>query len=406
MSNQPAAAFVDNTLRSGEGPGPVWCRNRVGLDCHNVSQIYQGSRTHVLELFSRVAALMPGVQFFALSDDPRAIGEFFSRFTLPNVEPIHMPLRNPVTRLCWQLPLLQRKLRLDLIHTQYICPAINFCPSVVTIHDVLFESHPHYFPMAFRWRSKVLMRSAATRQAKHVFTVSGFSKREIVARYRVPPEHVTIVPNGVDRTRFFPGSTGADTVRRRGLEPGKYLLSVGRLEPRKNLLTLLQAYAQLSMPKPPLVIVGQPHFRFRDVVALAGEISPGRVVVCGDVSDSELPALYRNAALFLFPSWAEGFGIPVLEAFASGVPVVSSNTTALPEIVERAAILVDPADPGKWCNAIRSVLASEGRAESLRRAGLARATDFDWQVGAKRVAAVYADLLKTANHRCLQTLTA
>jgi glycosyltransferase involved in cell wall biosynthesis len=377
----------------------------VGIDFHSVSQIYQGSRTHVLELFPRVAAIMPDVRFFVLSDSPGAISERIQTFNLANVELVHMPQCSPVKRLCWQLPLFQKQLHLDLLHTQYISPAINFCTSVVTIHDILFESHPQYFPIAFRYRCKLLVRGAATRQAQHVFTVSEFSKREIVTRYRVPPERVTVVPNGVDCSRFFPGCAGSDVALRYGLEPGKYLLSVGRLEPRKNLLTLLQAYTQLGPPKPPLVIVGQPHFNFDDLSALAEKIPSGRIVFCKDVSDSELPALYRNAALFLFPSWAEGFGIPVLEAFASGVPVVCSNTTSLPEITGGAAILVDPADPGQWSDAIHSVLASKERAESLLHAGLSRVTHFNWQVAAERVAAVYSDLLKAANCRSRDAVT-
>ena len=154
------------------------------------------------------------------------------------------------------------------IRDRYIIPLPSFSNTVVTIHDVLFESHPKYFTKLFRLRSSILMRIAAF-QSKHVFTVSQYSSQEIQQRFGVPKSKITVIPNAADFKRFYPGNDGVEWIEKRGLYSGDFFLTVGRLEPRKNHNTLLKAYLGLGGNAPPLVIVGQKDFRFESMLEAA-----------------------------------------------------------------------------------------------------------------------------------------
>ncbi|MBV8465233.1 MAG: glycosyltransferase [Burkholderiales bacterium] len=364
-------------------------RPRIGIDLHVVDGKYQGSRTHVIELFSRVVANSPDIDFFLFLDGPDTLLELAPAFALPNVQRIRMPQTLAPLRLYWQLPRLARKYQLDVLHTQYIMPWPLPCRSMVTIHDVLFETHPQFFERLFILRSKVLIRLAAQR-ADHVFTVSDFSKREIERLYATAPERLTVIHNGADLDRFYPGHDGLEIVRRRSLQSGNYILSVGRLEPRKNHAILIDAYRQLRADAPPLVLVGQPDFKYDAVFdAIVRHGLRDRVHVLSDVRDDELPALYRHARLFAYPTVAEGFGMPPLEAMASGTPVVSSNATALPEVVGATGLLIDPFDTQGLTNAMQQVLDQPALATRLSKDGRQRALAFAWMAPALRVRESY-----------------
>ncbi len=200
-----------------------------------------------------------------------------------------------------------------------------------------------------------MRRSART--AALVCTVSHYSLAEIAAAYGLAPDKLLLTPNGVDTQRFHP-QTKEEEPLPSGLRASEYILTVGRLEPRKNHLRLLEAYVQLSQPRAPLVIVGKRDFGFNAFLERLRQLGlADDVRVLEDVDDQMLPTLYRNARLFIYASMAEGFGMPVLEAMASGIPVITSNTTSLPEVAglppDDAALLCDPADAGSICAALR-----------------------------------------------------
>lgn len=356
---------------------------RIGIDLHVIDGKYQGSRTHVIEVFSRVIDMAPQYEFYLFLDNPKALASLNESFTRPNVKAVRMPRANPVKRLCFQLPSLQRRLGLDILHVQYIMPVPSLCTVVSTIHDILFESHPQFFTRAFRIRSKLLMRQTATNAAQ-ILTVSEFSKKELISRYGVDSSKIQVITNAVNKQRFFAGVAGQDTIARRGLASGGYILTVGRLEPRKNHLNLLRAYSKLGDDAPVLVIAGQPDYSYRNIFDETESLGlKGRVKFLDDVGDDELPALYRHAALFAYPSWAEGFGLPVLEAMASGVPVVTSNATALSEIATGAALLVDPGNIVQISEAMNEALKSARRREELSGCGLSRAGEYSWERAAE-----------------------
>jgi glycosyltransferase involved in cell wall biosynthesis len=278
---------------------------------------------------------------------------------------------------------------MNLLHTQYIAPPFSPCATAVTVHDILFESHPEYFDSLFVLRSRLLVRHSVRKSVK-VFTVSDFSRRQISETFRISLDTVHTILNGVDGGRFFPGSEGKEVAENAGLEPGRYFLTVGRLEPRKNHANLLRAWARLAKPRPRLAIVGQRNFGYNEALDLIHTLHlEGDVAVLEDISDEQLPAIYRNAKAFIYCSWAEGFGMPVLEAMASGIPVISSATTALPEICADAALLVSPENINEISDAIRELDQNVDVRQKLILRGLGRVTDFDWKNAADIVRKVY-----------------
>jgi glycosyltransferase involved in cell wall biosynthesis len=363
-------------------------RPRIGLDLHVAEGIFQGSRTHCLELFSRVIDFTPECDFVLIAEEPHKLASFNKSFALPNVTLFSMPKESSPVRLLWQLPSIVKRCGLSMLHVQYIAPPVSFCATAVTVHDILFESHQDYFEKLFVWRSQLLVPYSIRRSAA-VFTVSEFSRRQICDTYSISAERVHTIPNGVDAARFFPGDFGFDAVREFGLQPGAYFLTVGRLEPRKNHATLLRAWAQLPVPRAPLVIVGQRHFQYREALDLIGTLRLEQDVrVLEQVSDTQLAAIYRNAKGFVYCSWAEGFGMPLLEAMASGIPVISSRNTALSEVCADAALLADPNSPSEISDAVLA-LERTGLRESLIHRGQLRVKEFTWEKAAQTVRSVY-----------------
>jgi glycosyltransferase involved in cell wall biosynthesis len=367
-------------------------RPRIGVDGHSISGIHQGIRSHVLELFRRAPAAAPDLEFVMFVPDPIRVLAEHPDFGAENVTLVRLGHSAPAKRLLYDLPKLQWQHRLDLLHTQYIAPPLSPCRTVVTIHDILFETHPQYFSPFFVLRSRMMMRLAA-RNSALVCTVSEHSKGELRRIYGVPEERLVVIPNAADGNRFAPGDEGMDMVSSRGLTPGRYYLNVGRLEPRKNQANLIRAHALLPAGAPPLVIVGQKHFGYAEVGDLVARSPAGRVILLQDVGDSELPALYRHALLFAYPSWAEGYGMPIVEAFASGVPVIGSNTTALREVIGEAGRLVSPDDIGALARAMKDVTENEGTRAAMRQAGLRRAAEYRWDKSADTLVARYRDVL-------------
>lgn len=292
---------------------------RVGVDAHVLDGKYQGSRTWLLELLRRAPALDPDVTFVVYTTDPAAAAAL-----LPDVEHRRLPAAGPVRRNLVDLPLAMRRDRLDLLLTQYFTALTHPSRQVVVVHDVLFETHPQFFPPRTRWRNRLLVRWSA-RRAGRVLTVSRYSRDQITAAYGVPPDRVAVVHNGV-----APADGTAEAELPTAVPRGtRYVLSVGRLEPRKNVRLLLDALDRVRDPAARLVVVGRDDFERPEVLdRLAAD---PRVVHLVDVPDAQLAALYRYAAALVFPSLGEGWGIPVLEALAAGTPVIASDRTAVPE---------------------------------------------------------------------------
>jgi glycosyltransferase involved in cell wall biosynthesis len=263
---------------------------------------------------------------------------------------------------------------------------------VVTVHDLAFRVYPRLFPAAWRnlFRAGV-RRAAATADA--IITVSEHTARDLVGFTRADPNrvHVTPLAASLPETGAEPGE-----VIERLKVPRRYLLFVGVLEPRKNLVRLVRAYRRAvaagALPHA-LVLAGPMGWHSRQLLREVATPGPGDVVLTGRVRAGELDALYRGASAFAYPSLYEGFGLPVLEAMARGIPVVTSAVSSLPEVAGDAALLVDPRSTGQLAEAIERVLAEEDLAARLSAAGRARAAAFSWERTARMTLQVYEKVI-------------
>lgn len=359
-------------------------RLRIGVDFHEWDGIFQGSRSHVLGIYREAIRNAPDVDFVFLLDQVESLRGAYSEFRQANVRLVRMPSCHGLLRLGWWLPWLCWRHGFDVLHTQYRVPFWRPVPVACTIHDVLFETYPQFFSPGFVKEVQLTYRLAA-RNARLLFTVSQFSRRDICRHYGVDENKIWVTYNGVDRSRFFPGSAGENEVRALGLAPGRYILVVGRLEPRKNHLALIDAWVKMGSSAPPLVIVGQEDRNFPEVKrAIEQTAKANKVYLFQQLGDEMLPAVMRHARVFVYPAFAEGFGMPVAEAMASGVPVITSNTTSLPEVAGDGAMLFDPSNPADLLRAMKAAVElPEDERQALAQRALQQAARFDWAQSAQ-----------------------
>ncbi len=255
--------------------------------------------------------------------------------------------------------------------------------ALLTVHDLSFLRFPETFtPALRRYLERAVPRSIA--RADRILADSDATRDDLIQLLDVPPERITALYSGVS-ARFSPQSEPGERSalqKRYAIGERPYILSVGTLQPRKNYVRLMEACAPLAQEKElDLVIVGQPAWLAEPILAATAEYP--FVKLPGFVDDGDLPALYRQAALFAFPSLYEGFGLPALEAMACGTPVVASSASSLPEVVGDAGLLVDPTDVPGWTTALRRLLEDEGLRGRLRAAGQTQATSFTWEGAAE-----------------------
>lgn len=269
--------------------------------------------------------------------------------------------------------------------------------TVSTFQDLAWHRHPEVHPVErLRWIERHLPR--ALEQTRRIITTSAFTRHEIVSVLGVDPARIDVVPLGVDG-RFHPRGPDetAPVLAQRSLSPGGYLLSVGTVEPRKNLGRLLRAYANLPSAlaeRFPLVVVGASGWlNSPELASMEALERAGRLRYLGYVDEAELPVLYAGARAFAYPSLYEGFGLPPLEAMASGTPVLCSAGTAMAEVVEGCGLQVDPLDEGAIAEALRVLLEDDGTAERLSALGMARAAGFTWERCARDTLTTYRKAL-------------
>ena len=327
--------------------------------------------------------------------------------------------RSDVARLTWRLGRLASTCGADVVHSTYFPPLQTKVARVVTVHDVSFATHPEWFTARDRSVLRLAL-AATTRQAARVVVPSRHARAAIAEVEPRLEQRTTVVAEAADPLfgpveapvagdRAEPGAgdekrtaRGADdeVLLRLGIDK-PYVLFVGNLQPRKNLGTLLEAWARLRAAGEHdglrLVLAGGTHGRCEDVAGhIRRRVLAGSVVLTGQVADDDLPALYRGARLFVFPSLYEGFGLPVLEAMACGTPVACSNTTSLPEVAGAAAALFDPNDADEMAAVIGALASDPELRAALRARGLARARAFSWDDAARATLEVYRDALQDA----------
>ncbi len=294
--------------------------------------------------------------------------------------------------------------RADLYHaTDFVLPPVlPGARTVLTVHDLTFERDPSSAPpRLLPFLKRVVPRSA--RRATHIVADSYATARDLTELYGIAPARITTIHSGVD-ARFKPATAaavtwpvqqGAALRKRYQLGDAPFVLTVGTMQRRKNHLTLVRAFAKMDSSNVNLVIAGGQGWLYDEVLAEIKALGlTQRVRLIGFIDDADLPALYRAASVFAFPSLYEGFGLPPLEAMACGVPVVASNASSLPEVIGDAGLMVDPLDVDALAAALAQALNDAKWREKVIPMGLARASTFTWQRAAEQLASVYQHALE------------
>ena len=365
---------------------------RFAIDAHAIGRHLTGNEVYVRSLLKSFAALDRESEFVTYFSAEDARDWTAARFQARQVSP------NPFIRLGAELAMKLRQDHPDLVHVQYTAPLACPVPVVVTVHDVSFLEHPEYFPklraLQLRWTV-----SRTIRCATRILTVSEFSRDSIVRAYgEVCAEKIVVVPNAAaSGLRPVPREHASAAVRERFRMAKPCILSVGDLQPRKNHIGLIAAFAELirAYPQLPhhLVLAGKdtwfsPHIH--EAARQSGVAE--RIQFTGFVSDEELFNLYNACDLFVFPSFYEGFGLPVVEAMACGRAVACSRTSAMPEVADGAGILFDPYSTSEMVRAMADLLRDAQLRTRMERLGVQRAAHFSWRATAQKILEVYHEV--------------
>jgi glycosyltransferase involved in cell wall biosynthesis len=358
---------------------------KVGIDAHMVGAHETGNETYVRGLIQGLARIGGDLELLVYHvGRPWSENGHGLRFE-------RLVSAQPLVRLGLELPLRSVAEHPDVLHMTYASPIFSASPIVLTVHDICFTTNPEWFSARdLRVLNAVVPRSI--RNAKHVIAVSNTVRESILDRYHLPPERVTAISNGPG-----PGSEPITAVAAKqelaalGLKLDRpFLLAVGNLQPRKNLVRLIQAFNRLrALDGIDLVIVGPQHYRADDVFRAAAGESAERIHFTDYVTDRQLAACYESCTAFVFPSLYEGFGIPAIEAMAHGTPVACSNAGALPEVCDGAALLFDPTSVDAIADAVEKVIRDPAVRQELAAAGPRRAATFTWDRAAESTLDVY-----------------
>ncbi len=346
------------------------------------------------------------VPAMAARDPALRISLFHARFASPEaperwmrehwVEELPATIRSLYPR--WDLlarPALPATLRAtEILHATNhaaVPPAGDGQRLVVTVHDLAFEHFPGMFPRAWRALYRAGLR-AAVKRADAIVTPSRSTAEDVLSRTNVDPAKLHVVPLASSAPE---GTLDADEVLARLKVRTPYILFVGTLEPRKNLVRLVRAYRRVAADGFPhaLVLAGPLGWHHESLMRELTLRGPGEIVMTGPLSGRERDAVYRAAQVFVYPSLYEGFGLPVLEAMARGVPTVASTTSSLPEVAGDAAVGVHPRSVREIARGIESVLSDVGLAERLAARGRAQAERFSWDETARLTLDVYEHVL-------------
>jgi glycosyltransferase involved in cell wall biosynthesis len=367
---------------------------RIGIDARKLQDF--GIGTYIRNLLRELAKLDRQTEYVLLTkpehmDVAKTLGENFRA----------VPDSSGQYSIAEQIsvPFAVRRERVDLFHaTHYVLPALTPSRSVVTIHDCIHLMFPDYMRNRLGYAYARASLYTAAHKSDRIFTVSEQSKRDILKFFNVPPEKIVVTPNAIDdRFSVPPSEEHVMQIRERYQLSHSYLLYVGNIKPHKNLERLIEAFHLVrsqGRSELELIIIGDEISKLQSLRRAIHKYDIHRSVrFLGYVPDNTLAVLYRLASVFVFPSLYEGFGLPPLEAMASGTPVVTSNVSSLPEVVGDAAVLVDPYSAEAIADGILSVLRSTHLRDDLRERGLKRAQEYSWARSVQRVRDIYGEVL-------------
>ena len=340
-----------------------------------------GNESYITGLVEGLAALNSPLQVSLLTCD------WGRPLNLPPAFPqVNLGPYRRIPFFLWRQTSALRRLRADWYLSTFFLPPITPCRGAVLVHDLSFRAHPEYFPTTIAFYMR-LLTGLAIRRAERVVVLSEFTLGELARFHPAAVEKSVVVHPGVDRM-FRPKQGPGDekVLRSYGVAPG-YILALGNIHPRKNLARLLDAYLSLKARRgsaPAMVWGGLQRWESGGLVERARSAG---VVLPGFIAQEDLPAFYRQSEMLVYPSLYEGFGLPPLEAMACGTPVVTSNTTSLPEAVGEAALTVDATNADEIAAAMARLLDDVSLRQRLQQAGIERAGEFTWRCTAQSLLA-------------------
>jgi glycosyltransferase involved in cell wall biosynthesis len=363
---------------------------RIGIDARKLHDF--GIGTYIRNLLRQLARIDRQTEFVLLcrdadADPLRALGA--------NFRPVIETAGNYSIAEQIRIPLALKREGVTLFHApHYVLPPLAPCTSVVTIHDCIHLMFPQYLPNRLAYGYARASITLAARCATRVMTVSESSKRDILRFVHVDPDKISVIPNAYDeRFGVEPREEDVVRVRERYQLHDEFVLYAGNVKPHKNLERLIAAFKMVrsrGLDHLKLVLIGDEISKYAALRRAVHQHQLHQYVrFLGYLPEETLAVMYRLAGVFVFPSLYEGFGLPPLEAMASGTPVVTSNVSSLPEVAGDAAILVDPYDPEAIADGIFRVLSDETLRRQMRTKGLARAHQFAWESSVRRVHDIY-----------------
>ncbi|MCM3906359.1 MAG: glycosyltransferase family 4 protein [Pyrinomonadaceae bacterium] len=364
---------------------------RIAIDAHSVGTGLGGNESYAANLIEALAEIDSVNDYTLYVTRDEAVARFRDRWSNFKVRPT-LP-HTPLIRIPLILSAELRSHPVDVLHVQFTSPPFAPCPVVVSIHDLSFEHLPETFNRRSRAQLRFTVRRSARRAAR-VLALSEHARNDIISTYRIAPDLVTAIPIAApNHFRPVDDETELQRVRQTYGINGDYILSVGSIQPRKNLARLLAAYERLRRTRrkddlPQLVLVGKCAWLYRETLKAIEEFGTN-VVVTGYVPETDLPALYSGAICFVYPSFFEGFGLPPLEAMKCGTPVITGDRTSLPEVVGDAGVLVNPYDIDAIASAVATMVDDSSLRSRLRIKSLNRARMFDWRETARQTLEVY-----------------
>ena len=363
---------------------------RLVIDARTATDHFPGIGRYVISLSHALSQIAPDLCISLLYDSSATT----SCLALPDLPRIACPVSPFSIRQQWIVPKQLHRAKAILYHSPYyLMPYIPGVPTVLTCYDLIPLIYPQYFSALQRLIFRIA-HTFALKTADRIIAISQTTKADLIIRFRLAPQRITVIPGAAD-AYFQPQSHDRiAALRQKFALPEQYILYFGSNKPHKNLLYLVKAFAQFRIQNPKsktrLVIAGHWDERYPDAKKLTHESGlKDQIIFIGPVEESDLPALYSGATLFVFPSLYEGFGLPVVEAMACGVPVVCSNTSSLPEIAGDAALLVDPFDVNTLAVTMGRALTEEGLRRKMREKGLEQAERFSWERTGRETLEVY-----------------
>jgi glycosyltransferase involved in cell wall biosynthesis len=373
-------------------PTPI----RIGLDGRILMHYeMRGFARHTVELFRAMREIAgDSIDLYSFSAGPIA-PEFLAEL---EIKPVVFPARREILWEQVELPKHLRQTRIDVFHATANrgLPYRRACKYVLTCHDII-DRLPEYCGREHwrgRWRKKYA-DFASRRSADKYITVSDFSKQDICRFHGLSPDRVVVIYNAAHQ-RFYEILPAEQIARVRDKYhlPPEYFLFLGGFDKKKNVSALVEAFARLPNNSLPLVLAGEHKWDFVDVAERISALRLSQRILCpGKIADEDLPAMYQGALAFVHPSRYEGFGLQLVEAMASGVPVLASETTSLPEVLGGSGLLFDPEDPDSIARQMERIVQDPALRSALAERSRQRASFFSWYKAAEQTLRLYMELL-------------